>query len=158
MIYDKIQGIINAILKRYKSLGYDTWPITFRATETFTVSDLAPMCADRNCRVIYVDNEALRDLNSATAYFYLAHEIAHCLSNKDHEDKKFKEMINKYNSKFQPQTVSDPIDIYNKKLLPNFYKKDRWLDKAKSIKQFEEDIKTRAWAKDEEKKADYFPY
>ena len=63
------------------------------------------------------------------------------------------EAIQKYNSKFSPKTASDPDDSYNKKYLPTFYKKDAWLDNAKSDEQFQKDLITKPW-----KKEKYFNY
>ena len=98
-------------------------------------------------------NKVKEDLTKPSAYFYLAHEIAHCLTNANHGDKKFEEAIQKYNSKFSPKTASDPDDSYNKKYLPTFYKKDAWLDNAKSDEQFQKDLITKPW-----KKEKYFNY
>ena len=148
-----INEIINDILNRYKSLGYKTFPIKSKVIETYNYSELVPFASEKDGTVIYIDTSVKEDLTKPSAYFYLAHEIAHCLTNANHGDKKFEEAIQKYNSKFSPKTASDPDDSYNKKYLPTFYKKDSWLDNAKSDEQFQKDLITKPW-----KKEKYFNY
>ena len=137
--------IIKDITNRYSSLGYKTFPVNYKIIETFLYSDLAPMESDKDGKTIYIDTDAITDLNENSAYFYLGHELAHCFTNKNHGDKEFEGAIAKYNKHFSPKIVSDPDDKYNKKMLPNFSKKDEWLNNAKTEEQFKQDLKTKPW-------------
>lgn len=132
-----IQDTINLIVNRYRKLGYKVKNIKWRLVESFAYSELAPLSSEKTNDIINIDDAAFVDLknNKAAQMFYLAHEIAHCATDANHGDKRFEEAIKKYNETYSEKTVADPGDEYNKKYLPTFYKKDVFLDTAKTEEQ-----------------------
>lgn len=136
----EIRRAVEIISARYKNLGYIVPKIIYKIVNTFDkrdgVGDFNPIASSKTGNIIYIDKHAYGDIAGSpeTMFFYLAHEIAHIITNSDHGNKKFETAIIKYNAAYPKQKTSAKVDdSFNRKYVPEFYRIDKYLDDHKDI-------------------------
>ncbi len=126
------------IINNFRKLGYKVPNIVIKSIDTFNndglMNDFAPMGSDNNKPIIYIDKDLDNNIKAKNELF--VHEIAHIITKREHEDKVFRDAINKYNKAYGTKVLIDPNDTYIKINFPHYYKKQELIDKIDTVKDY----------------------
>ena len=153
-----IQRAADFISERFKKIGYKVPKIVCVVVDSYVKEhrDLKPMFSNPHGTKLFIDIDVYKDLakNREALNFYLPHEIAHIITDEDHNGKKFQKCVNDWNKAYKEKIIAIPDneDVYNQKYLPTYFKKDTWYTKQKDEKIADEGMKNRIWQEN------YFPY
>lgn len=163
MALQRVNNAGRLISENFRKLGYEVPEINFRLVDGFKANNLdGPLFSDPiKGNIIFIDYDAIQDLanNKGAINFYIPHEIAHIITNANHEDLKFKTCIDKWNKNYPNMaTIADPDDEdkYNQKYLPTYFKKTSWYDnlqfpknisREEFLKSLEKRFADREWGK-----------